>query len=141
MPKRIQTSHLTSISLTFPAGFVTFHFPNSDLSKSLGKHNHCILAIPAKSTWGPGPHWHEAYTEHIQVLKGKAKVTINGKSRIVGTNDGILTFEKYDIHDFCPARAAGEEGDGEVLVEEWTDPGRLQLLKALSALVVADNRA
>ncbi len=123
MPQRTQTYHLTSISLTLPAGPVTFHFPNSDLSKSLGKHNHCILAIPTTSSWGPGPHWHEAYTEHIQVLKGRAKVTINGISQVVGPKDGILTFEKFVIHDFCAARGEETESGGEVWVEEWTDPG------------------
>ena len=125
MPDRTLTSHLTSISLSLPTGPVTFHFPNSDLFKSVGKHNHCILAIPAKSTWGPGPHWHEAYTEHVQVLRGKAKVTINGVSRIVGPEDGMLTFERYVIHDFCAARVDGEHSDEEVWVEEWTDPGKL----------------
>jgi hypothetical protein len=63
-------------------------------------------------------------------LKGRAKVTINGVSQIVTNNDGECTFRKYDVHDFCRAdggktreRAAVVEEDGEVVVEEWTDPG------------------
>jgi hypothetical protein len=68
------------------------------------------------------------------VLKGRAKVTINGVSRVVTKDDGECTFRKYDVHDFCRAdggkkgsnRGEGED-DGEVIVEEWTDPGTSNL--------------
>lgn len=99
-----------SITVNLPSGLVTFTFlPN----------NHTQITIPPKSPWHPGAHWHEAYIERLRVLQGRLKVIINGHTRLVGAEDGFVTFEKYAVHDFW--RADGVEGD--VVIEEMTDPG------------------
>ena len=137
MSGRTTTSSLDSISLKLPAGPVTFSFPSSPLAKQYTKANHSFISIPPKSPWCPGAHWHEAYTEHIKVVKGRAKVTIDGKSRLVGPEDGMMTFEKLQIHDFERADKVGKRGEDweaeDVVIEEWTDPGELTALLAPAA--------
>jgi hypothetical protein len=104
---------------------VTFSFPDfTDPSKP----NHTTISIPSGSGWAPGAHWHESYTEHVQIKKGRAEVTIGDVTRTYGPEDGVLTFPKCTIHNFgradggkAPA-AGGDEGDVEV--EEWTDLGK-----------------
>lgn len=121
---RTSTRSLPSITLPLPAGLVTFSFPDFE---DPSRPNHSMITIPSGSKWAPGAHWHEAYTEHVQVKKGRAKVTIGDVTRIYGAEDGALTFPKYTIHNFCRAdegKSTGEGGDSDdVVIEEWTDPG------------------
>lgn len=84
------------------------------------------LVIPACSTWTPGPHWHEHYTEYLKVIKGRAKVVLNGVAIVVTEEDGRQEVPRGVVHEFMRADEGkdvgngGEEGD--VVVEEWTDP-------------------
>jgi uncharacterized cupin superfamily protein len=78
------------------------------------------MTIPKGSTWSPGAHWHENYTEYTRVIKGRVKFTIGGVVSVKGPEDGVVTFPKYVVHDFCRADV---DGEGDVVIEEWTDPG------------------
>lgn len=102
-----------------------------------------IISIPEHSNWGPGLHWHEAYTEHIRILRGRARITVNGVTKIYGPSDGVVTFEKFDVHDFSRADAnTGQADDGPLEVMEWTDlgkefhPSALDLLPFLPSLSI-----
>ena len=119
------TSTTTSFTLHLPTGQATFSFPPSPTNPSqIGTRTR--ISIPAGSAWMPGPHWHEHYVEHVRVLKGRAKLVVSGVESTRGPGDGVVTFEKFVVHDFGRAdggkalKDGGEEGVVEV--EEWTEP-------------------
>lgn len=107
-----------SFTLPLPGGLVTFEYPSLHRTR---------IIIPRGSKWGPGAHWHEHYVEHVRVLRGRVKVTINGVEGVKGPEDGVATFQLFDVHDFARADGGtetdGEGDEGDVIVEEWTDPG------------------
>ncbi|KAJ9606171.1 hypothetical protein H2200_009132 [Cladophialophora chaetospira] len=122
-PTPATTSSAKSFTLLLPAGLVTFTFPPPEAYTTGNARTR--ITIPKGSTWSPGAHWHEHYTEHIRVLQGRLKLTLNGVVSIKGPEDGVVTFQKFEVHDFCRAdggAAEGEGDDGDVVVEEWTDP-------------------
>ena len=83
------------------------------------------ITLPEKSTWTPGPHWHESYVEYFKVLRGRVLVRLDGVSRIVTPEDGSVKVEKFVVHEFMRAdrdKPDDEKDDGEVITEEWTDP-------------------
>lgn len=83
------------------------------------------ITLPEKSTWTPGPHWHESYIEYFKVLKGRVLVKLDGVSRIVIPEDGPIKVDKFVVHEFMRTdrdRPDDEKDDGEVITEEWTDP-------------------
>lgn len=101
---------------------VEVHLPGSQAVSNLlssGSRNR-ILQIPVHSAWSPGAHWHETFVEHIRILKGHAKVWINGECRHLGPGDDA-TFEVFDIHDF--SRADVDTGE-DLFIEEWVDNGK-----------------
>ncbi|KAK4947776.1 hypothetical protein LTR10_013284 [Elasticomyces elasticus] len=108
---RSQTRDLKSFTLELGSGLVTFSFPSTHRTR---------ITIPPGSLWSPGAHWHETYTEHMRVLQGQVKFTIDGTAKVIGPEDGVHTIRKYEVHDFC--RADGGSGDEDVMVEEWTEP-------------------
>jgi quercetin dioxygenase-like cupin family protein len=124
MAQLTDTSAFSSLTYTLPSQqhTITVHLPGSPMVSSIvsDASNHRIMEIPVKSKWSPGTHWHEDYVEHIKILKGKARVYINGKCReLVAGNEA--TFELFDVHDFC--RSDFDEGES-LLIEEWTDNGK-----------------
>ncbi|KAI1622510.1 hypothetical protein EDD37DRAFT_667332 [Exophiala viscosa] len=110
---RSRTRDLKSFTLELGSGLVTFSFPSTHRTR---------INIPPGSLWRPGGHWHESYTEHMRVLHGRVKFTINGTAKVIGPEDGVQIIRKYEVHDFC--RADGGAGEGDVTVEEWTEPGK-----------------
>lgn len=63
--------------------------------------------------------------EYIRVKNGRARVVLNGKARIVTSEDGPQEVRKGVVHEFMRADrgAMGPDGDeGDLVVEEWTDP-------------------
>ncbi|KAI1613930.1 hypothetical protein EDD36DRAFT_486710 [Exophiala viscosa] len=110
---RSRTRDLKSFTLELGSGLVTFSFPSTHRTR---------INIPPGSLWRPGGHWHESYTEHMRVLHGRVKFTINGTAKVIGPEDGVQIIRKYEVHDFC--RADGGAGEGDVTVEEWTEPAQ-----------------
>lgn len=94
---------------------------NSDASRPRATR----ITLPEKSTWSPGPHWHEQHTEYFQVIQGRVSFTINGVSTIVAPEDGVQRVDRFVVHTFCRADKDlhGQDKDvGDVVTEEWTDP-------------------
>lgn len=59
-------------------------------------------------------------------MRGRAKATVNDVTKIYGPEDGLVTFEKFDVHNFSRADVDDEQkDDGPVEVMEWTDPGTI----------------
>lgn len=103
----------------------------------LSARDQATIRVPAGSVWTSGPHWHDAHTEHLQVLRGRARLTLAGRELRVGPRDGVVTVPRGAVHEWrrADARAAktgadedeDDEGDGkeegeELVVREWTDP-------------------
>lgn len=83
------------------------------------------ITLPEKSTWTPGPHWHEEYVEYFRVIKGRVLVKLGGVSRIVTPEDEVVRVDKFVLHEFMRAdidKSDDEKDPGEVITEEWTDP-------------------
>ncbi|KAI1440867.1 hypothetical protein F5Y02DRAFT_324452 [Annulohypoxylon stygium] len=92
------------------------------------------ITVPPGSSWTSGPHWHEAHTEFLQVLAGRARVTLAERTFVVGKGDGeegVITVPRGVVHEWRRADRKGEcegkveEGgdeDGELVVREWTEP-------------------
>lgn len=83
------------------------------------------ITLPEKSTWSPGPHWHETHVEYFRVLQGRVLIKLGDRSRIVTPQDGAVVVEKYLIHDFMRADKDlpnDQKDSGDVITEEWTDP-------------------
>ncbi|XDG10342.1 hypothetical protein ABKA04_009957 [Annulohypoxylon sp. FPYF3050] len=89
------------------------------------------ITVPPGSSWTSGPHWHEAHTEFLQVLAGRARVTLGGRTFVVGKEEGVVTVPRGVVHEWRRADKEGEEegdkdgevgGDGELVVREWTEP-------------------
>lgn len=117
------TSDRISFLVERPGGnTVSFEFKDS--STALNQRS-VVVRLPAGSTWRPGPHWHERYTEHIKVIKGNVGLVINGKPSVVTPEDGAQTIPKFAVHEWMRAdinaRDSMKDAD-EVIVEEWTDP-------------------
>lgn len=110
---RSQTRDLKSFTLVLGSGPVTFSFPSLHRTR---------IAIPPGSLWRPGPHWHESYVEHMRVVQGTVKFTVNGTTTVVGPEDEPRIIRPYDVHDFC--RADSEDCSEDVVVEEWTEPSK-----------------
>ncbi|KAI2617603.1 hypothetical protein GGS26DRAFT_401145 [Hypomontagnella submonticulosa] len=90
------------------------------------------IRVPAGSSWTSGPHWHDAHTEYLQVLSGRARVTLGDREFCVGAGDGVVTVPRGVVHEWRRADVnAGrlrERGAGkgvemeELVVREWTEP-------------------
>ncbi|OTA57669.1 hypothetical protein K449DRAFT_132886 [Hypoxylon sp. EC38] len=91
------------------------------------------ISVPPRSTWTSGPHWHESHTEFLQVLAGRARITLSGRTFDAGPEDGVVTVPRRAVHEWRRAESPGEnegahggeerDGDGDVLVvREWTEP-------------------
>ncbi|KAI1453473.1 hypothetical protein F4805DRAFT_366596 [Annulohypoxylon moriforme] len=110
-----RTRRSTQTSFTRPApAAVTY-----DLSVP----DQATITVPAGSTWTSGPHWHEAHTEFLQVLAGRARVMLGGRTFVVSRGDGesVVTVPRGVVHEW--RRDDREGGDGEdLVVMEWTDP-------------------
>lgn len=121
VPPRIDTTHWTSVSLTLPAGPVTFKFPQPSAHQY-----HTVISIPPNSKWTPGLHWHEQYDEFFRVRQGRVLITIDGQRKIYTPTEGVVRIPKFARHEFMRADAlATSPADRElgwVEVEEWTEP-------------------
>ena len=83
------------------------------------------IILPPKSTWTPGPHWHEQHTEYFRVIKGRVLIRLDGVLKLVAPGDGAQRVDRFVVHEFMRAdcnKPASEKDSGEVITEEWTDP-------------------
>ncbi|KAI1410895.1 hypothetical protein F5Y13DRAFT_70347 [Hypoxylon sp. FL1857] len=83
------------------------------------------IRVPPRSTWTSGPHWHESHTEFLQVLAGRARITLSGRTFDVGPEDGVVTVPRRAVHEWRRAGSPGEstgEREEELVVKEWTEP-------------------
>ena len=112
----------SSFSLSRPNNsLVTFEFDTDPSKPGLTR-----ITLPEKSTWTPEPHWHDRYVEHFRVIQGRVLLKVEGQGRIITPENGVQTIQEREVHEFLRADwDQPEEGkeEGEVVVEEWTDPG------------------
>ncbi|KAI0882838.1 uncharacterized protein GGS22DRAFT_41611 [Annulohypoxylon maeteangense] len=90
------------------------------------------ITVPRGSTWSSGPHWHEAHTEFLEVLAGRARVRLGGKTVRVGRGEGVVVIPRGVVHEWLRDDVVGEhegedigeggEEDGDLIVREWTEP-------------------
>lgn len=94
-----------------------------DLSPS---SNVVTISLPPKSNWTSGLHWHETHTEYLQVIKGKAQITLEGVTKIYGPEDGHVKVDRGARHEWKLAPgsddAARDDDQYALVVKEWTDP-------------------
>ncbi|KAI2780648.1 hypothetical protein F4815DRAFT_124806 [Daldinia loculata] len=98
----------------------------------LSVRDQATIRVPVGSAWTSGPHWHDSHTEFLQVLAGRAHVTLSGRIFCVGPADGVVTVPRGAVHEWRRADrkevGLGEaEQDigadaGELVVREWTEP-------------------
>lgn len=124
MPRSI-TSGESSLTVDLPTGRITLSFP------APGKYeNLTVASIPEKSRFTTGLHWHESYVETLQVVKGRARITIGSVTKEFGAEDGPQRIEKFVPHEVMRADALkpeSERDEGTLEVMEWTDPSRHSL--------------
>ncbi|KAI2462944.1 hypothetical protein F4781DRAFT_156802 [Annulohypoxylon bovei var. microspora] len=111
----------------------TFTRPSpAAVTYDLSVRDQATITVPARSAWSSGPHWHEAHTEFLQVLAGRAWVRLGGRVFVVGCAEGVVTVPRGVVHEWRRADVEGEGvvedgkrggGEGEELVvREWTEP-------------------
>lgn len=114
--RRTNTQHLTTFTRPAPGAVVY------DVSQE-----HVVtISVPPQSTWTSGLHWHEKHTEYLQVVMGRARIMLDGNTRVYGPSDGVIEVPKFTIHEWQReakgyARADGEEMK-DLVVREWTVP-------------------
>lgn len=110
---------MTSMTIERLNSSVTFDFPRDQKRIT-------TIHIPERSRWTSSPHWHERTTEYIRVVQGRLLLVIDGVREVASLAHGSRCIKKYAKHEFMRAdvQAAEGEGDsGDVVIEEWVDPG------------------
>ncbi|KAI0850572.1 hypothetical protein F5Y00DRAFT_33379 [Daldinia vernicosa] len=107
----------------------------------LSVRDQATIRVPVGSAWTSGPHWHDSHTEFLQVLAGRARVTLSGRIFCVGPADGAVTVPRGLVHEWrradrkeegylgvaeqdqdTGADTEEEEEEEELVVREWTEP-------------------
>ena len=130
----------TTSQSSFRRSDVTYDIPTPSSTSTSGKLR---FHIPPNSDWSSGLHWHETHTEFLQVIQGRAEVTIGTVTKVYTPKDGILKIERGVVHEvkrapvqyLDPEKEAEKGGrelwgglgaeveEEEVLtIQEWTDP-------------------
>lgn len=124
MSERTDTTGRTKFTLTRPNDNVAIF----DLAPNSDRPCATQLTLPPGSIWTPAPHWHESYTEYVCCVSGRLLIRLNGVEKVVTPSDGPQVVDKGVVHEFMRADVhgyplkAGQEDEGDVVVEEWTDP-------------------
>ena len=98
-----------TLKFTFPQHPSITHLDDevNDLRTSLDPktipNTHTILTLPPKSTFSTGLHWHETHEEYLFVLQGKALITVEDVTRVIGREDGVQEVKRGVIHGFSRA--------------------------------------
>ncbi|KAK5275752.1 hypothetical protein LTR40_012550, partial [Exophiala xenobiotica] len=87
----------------------------------------CVtITVPVGSAWTSGRHWHETHTEYLQVLQGRAFVTLGPRYQEYDSEDGAIEVPKFMVHEWRRhVWGEGEEDhqeDQDLIVREWTVP-------------------
>ncbi|KAH7384545.1 hypothetical protein BKA66DRAFT_511738 [Pyrenochaeta sp. MPI-SDFR-AT-0127] len=109
------------------------------------------VALPSRSQWTSGLHYHTMHTEYLRLIKGSIFVELDGELKFFSAKAGgevswrtgeLLTsglelkVDRYARHNWGRAEVrlvsrrlglhvkivSPEDRDEEVIVEEWTDP-------------------
>jgi len=110
---------MTSMTVDRLNSSVTFVFP-------LHQKRTTTIQIPEGSKWTSSPHWHEKTTEYIRVIQGRLLLIIDGVHEVALPEHGSRCINKYEKHEFMRADCNAPEGEGDsgdVVLEEWVDPG------------------
>jgi hypothetical protein len=109
------------------------------------------LSLPPSSTWSSGLHFHTTHTEYLHLLKGSIHVSLDGECKILSVAAGgeidvrtgklkreglVVEVPKGARHEWMRAEAWYDgrrprfgvrptDARGEVVVEEWVEPGGL----------------
>ncbi|MCJ1368118.1 hypothetical protein MMC16_007257 [Acarospora aff. strigata] len=115
--------------------FQTYFTRPGSVTYDLSTPDSVTITLPPGSYWSSGLHWHETHTEFLQVIKGSAEVTLDGRTRNFVSEDGIIVVKRSVQHEWKRARPSlgtsascrdSErercEDDEELVVREWTDP-------------------
>lgn len=103
-----------------------------------GAAPHRTFRLPARSTWSPGPHWHEATDEFFKVVQGSVRLVVGGRSRVLTAKDGEIKVNKGVIHDFMRADTGADKAGEEVVLEERCEPGKRKRVADFSRGVCAN---
>lgn len=109
-PARTLTKHQSSFNRAGPEA----------VNYNLSVRNLVTITIPPSSKWTSGPHWHEKHSEYLQIVQGKAIVTLGKSTWIHSPSDGIIEVKRGQIHEWKRYENASEVED--LIVHEWTDP-------------------
>ncbi len=130
---------------------VAYHIPVSPPSSSFPVLKSTI-ALPRRSRWTSGLHFHTTHTEYLRLIQGAIFVELDGRQMILSAKAGgqvswahsrelineglVIKVDKFARHNWgraegymnsrklatCVPIVYPEDIDEEVIVEEWTDP-------------------
>lgn len=86
----------------------------------LSQPNLAIITVPPTSKWTSQPHWHETHTEYLQIVQGKALVTLGTSTRGYEPRDGVIEVKRGQIHEW--RRSDHDPQSEDLVLKEWTDP-------------------
>lgn len=102
---------------------VTMLYPSADSDYRLTR-----AIAPQGSKFQVGAHWHENYDEYMRVVQGRLRLRLGNSWKVYTPEDGVILIAKGVIHDLCRAdkdAKPGEGDEGDMIIEEWSDPGTL----------------
>ncbi|KAL1610055.1 hypothetical protein SLS60_001720 [Paraconiothyrium brasiliense] len=99
---------------------------------------------PQGSKFQVGAHWHEEYDEYMRVIQGRLKLRLGDKWEVYTPEDGEILIARGVVHDLCRAdkdARPGEEDEGDMIIEERSDPffGWKLPLQQLLVLMYSDT--
>ncbi|KAF4550845.1 Hypothetical protein D9617_15g041950 [Elsinoe fawcettii] len=103
-------------------GVVVGHleFPqDGDKSRSV------TIVMGSGTTQSTGLHWHEEHNEYLQVLSGRAQITVGEDTFVAGPEHGTITVPAFTLHELGRADKSVEGQDyrdTELRIREWTTP-------------------
>jgi mannose-6-phosphate isomerase-like protein (cupin superfamily) len=99
---------------------VTMFYPTAETNFRITR-----AIAPQGSKFQTGAHWHEEYDEYMRIIKGRAKIRLGNTWKVYTPEDGEIKIARMVVHDICRAdkdAKPGEEDEGDMIIEEWSDP-------------------
>ncbi|KAI0484858.1 hypothetical protein GGR56DRAFT_680685 [Xylariaceae sp. FL0804] len=115
--------------------------PPTAVVYDLSEPGQATIRVPPGSAWTSGPHWHATHTEFLQVVAGRAEVTLAGDVLpAVRPANGIVVVPRGVVHEWRRSTGGDDQAhdqqreeeqqqqqqqeneEEDLVVREWTDP-------------------
>ena len=99
--------------------YESFQRPGVKYGFSNGQQAHITtITVPPGSEWTSELHWHDSHREFLKIIQGSALVTVGSRTQSMTASTGLITIERGVLHEW----RRDPNGNGDLIVEEWTDP-------------------